>query len=351
MNFLKKIDHYLLTNHPVLWRTKVHYFVLFSLILGNVVAFGLGYFPIKWFGAIEMGGLGIGLQVVGIFAILLWLVSQARNKIKYYCFWDEVLTYSIYVLCTASLFGNLSVFERTATHTIANLVSIEQIDIDKEFIRYKYGNFIYDVPNPDTIEYLSYDAALKLAERYQLSTSFTEEDIPFVVSKISDRIDLIYRNQPRPVDGELLGLICNRASLLEVYMFPIFFFLFVPIVLFLLSHIHFRMTLIIAAIYCSVLFVNVILGIFTFGTFPLVLYVLLCAIVVHGKGKLNRFATLLIIPYTLMGSFLLMTLLMDVTGMMYHDEMFALKLSLIFTSIITIFSSAYFIKKYFEPST
>jgi len=104
MNFFKKIDHYLLINHPVLWRTKVHYFVLFSLILGNIVAVGLGCFSIKWFGAIDLEIIPIVIWVLNVFVILLWLITQARNKIKYYRFWDEVLTYSIYVLCTRFMY-------------------------------------------------------------------------------------------------------------------------------------------------------------------------------------------------------------------------------------------------------
>ena len=40
--FLKKIDHYLLLRYPVLWETRVHFVVFYSLILGNVLALGLG---------------------------------------------------------------------------------------------------------------------------------------------------------------------------------------------------------------------------------------------------------------------------------------------------------------------
>ncbi len=99
MNLLKKIDHYLLTNHPILWRTKVHYFVLFSLILGNIAAM----FASKLIGEGEI--LVFGRVSLGLIT-LFWLISQAQNKIKHYRFWDEVLTFGVYMLCASMLYIN-----------------------------------------------------------------------------------------------------------------------------------------------------------------------------------------------------------------------------------------------------
>ncbi len=104
MNLLKKIDHYLLTNHPILWRTKVHYFVLFSLVLGNMAAAFTGMLledskdVVFFFGAIFLG-----------FSTLFWMISQARNKIKHYRFWDEVLTFGVYIACALMLYINFAV--------------------------------------------------------------------------------------------------------------------------------------------------------------------------------------------------------------------------------------------------
>jgi len=106
MNLLKKIDHYLLTNHPVLWRTKVHYFVIFSLILGNVAAVFIGKLLQDYH---TNTAFIFGLLFLG-FSTLFWLISQARNKIKHYRFWDEVVTFSVYMLCAVSLFVNFIVF-------------------------------------------------------------------------------------------------------------------------------------------------------------------------------------------------------------------------------------------------
>jgi len=104
MNFLKKIDHYLLTNHPVLWRTKVHYFVLFSLILGNIAAMFIGELLDDDKGTTIVFGI-----IFLIFSMLFWMISQARNKIKHYRFWDEVLTFGVYMLCALMLYINFIV--------------------------------------------------------------------------------------------------------------------------------------------------------------------------------------------------------------------------------------------------
>ncbi len=105
MNFLKKIDHYLLTNHPILWRTKVHYFILFSLILGNVLARSIGELLKHYH---TNTAFIFGLIFLG-FSTLFWIISQSRNKIKHYRFWDEVLTFSVYVLCALMLYTNFIV--------------------------------------------------------------------------------------------------------------------------------------------------------------------------------------------------------------------------------------------------
>ena len=46
--FLWRTDHYLLVHLAHIWRTKIHYFAFFSLILGNVLLFLLGsWYPVS----------------------------------------------------------------------------------------------------------------------------------------------------------------------------------------------------------------------------------------------------------------------------------------------------------------
>lgn len=82
----------------------MHYFVLFSWVLGNVAAFFIGELLHEAYDI----AFGFGLIFLG-FSTLFWLISQAQNKIKHYRFWDEVLTLSIYMLCALMLFVNFMV--------------------------------------------------------------------------------------------------------------------------------------------------------------------------------------------------------------------------------------------------
>jgi len=356
MNFLKKIDHYLLINHPVLWRTKAHYFVLFSLVLGNVVVFGLGYFRIKWYGALDWGNIYTGIWVLIVFGILVWLVSQARNKIKQYRFWDEVLTYSIYALCTASLLVNLMFFGRTSLRTTAQLVSVEQVDIDRALIYSERENTTdYDFFQPNIRTDLPYDVLIEMAERYQLKTSFNKKEIPVKVNEIEGRLDRIYWSQEAlnmrklsPAAIEQLSLICGwQQSMVDVYLRHILLLLGVPVLLFLISHTGLQNILLVVIICTILATISGILGLITAGVFPIILYMILWGIAVQENPETNRIASLSIIPFTLILTWILSDFLFMRVAV---DETFSLFLRLLFSITTTALASAYFIKKHFEPS-
>lgn len=347
MNFMKKINHYLLTNHPVLWRTKAHYFVLFSLILGNILAFGFGYFPVKWYGARTMGVGFFLCQNLTLFILFAWFITQARNKIKHYNFWDEVLTFSIYILCTISLFGNSILFDRTLTHTKANLVSVEQIDIDKELIRDKreIDRRKYDSENYVPRSFPPQDIVDEMAERYQIGKSYQHAEIPEKVSEISAKVRSIYNSQldinMRPNTIESFS---SRGSALQYLPF-ILAALFIPLLLFLISHTHLRVVLGVAAIYTFFIVISSFLGVNIFGVTYIILYLILSILIIFRIGKIHRFATLLVVPYTPIITFFgTMFLLNNV-----NNEVIQLTFSILFTIIITVFSSAFLIKRYFEP--
>jgi len=355
MNYLKKIDHYLLVNYPILWRTKVHYFVLFSLILGNVATFGLGYFLIKWFGAINTNVICMVVRCLMIFVILIWSVSQARNKIRYYNFWDEVLTFSIYVLCTMFLFGNSILFDRTLIHTKANLVSVEQIDIDRELIRDKreidrkshgLSRLTRSYPPQDVVDVM--------AKRYKIDRSYKYAEISVKVNEISKKTNLIYHSQldlkMRPPEIMLPCGVGESSSSMRYVPF-IFIMLLIPVLLFLISHTRLFTVFSIAAIFFFVItFGSMLMGVAAGSAVYMFLYLMLGLAVIYGMGQTYRFAILLIIPYILIVAFCSAVFLSNYYIYIYN-ETYQLIFSILFTSLITIFSGAYFIKRYFEPTT
>jgi len=112
MNFLKKIDRYLLTNYPVIWRTKLHYFVLLSLIF-NTIGFAWVYFAFNPPFHIHYIDNIIGVILCSqLLIFVLWLASQARMKISMYNFRVQVLTFLTYMVCVWLFVSSFSAFPR-----------------------------------------------------------------------------------------------------------------------------------------------------------------------------------------------------------------------------------------------
>ncbi len=341
MNFLKKIDHYLLTNHPVLWRTKVHYFVLFSLILGNALAFSLGYFPIKWFGAINMNMPFMVFQILVIFSALIWLISQMRNKVKHYRFWDEALTLLVYFLCTVSLLVNVLLFKKTINHTTANLVTVEKLDEDKAIV-----DTIYDEEKATTVDIYVLRA---IAKRYKVKISIEEK--PWIW-ELSAKVNRIHEKQ-LALDMRTTSIIACGIfySVFDRYFGLVFTLLFIPIIIFLASHTNWQTVLVITAVCSTLVLFSGVLRTFSVGIISMLLYAVLCLISTRGKAKINRFATLLAIPGTFIFSAILMTLVMNNVNFSYSLDLYLLVVNWSCIIIATTLGSAFFIKKHFEPTT
>ncbi len=342
MNFFKEINHYLLTNHPILWRTKVHYFVLFSLILGNAAAFSLGYFPIKWFGAIDLGFIPVGIWVVIAFGILAWLVSQVRNKIKQYRFRDELLTYLIYVFCTMSLLGNLILFEQTVVHTTARLASVVQIDIDKEILEHtvRNGNGYY-IKKPERITYPEDKMVVKMAERYGVQVALNREITTININEISNKVHRIHDSQ------SAVGMRTKfiRGNVARIYIERIMLFLFMPVFFFLISHTNMISVLNVVVWGVILGVISLGMGFLTGGIFTVFAYMVVLLMAAQEGTNTTRFASLLVAPCTLSLAWLFSAFMFMIVA---ADE-FSLVISLIFTITTTALASAYFIKRYFDP--
>ncbi len=211
-NFLRRIDHYLKINYPHVWRTRVHDFGWFSLVLGNVVAAMLGMLVVGRNNIIEEGQLitmHIGLTVLLSFVSLFWVVHLVRYKLKFSDFRRLLTTWFIYVLCLLSLGLNVSTFTSAVAYRTASLDSGEVLA--------KNGHYIYN--DLKTYEYFSIN--MKAAE------TFAQQ--PFL--KRADYCDY----KKRSYYHELLNI---SWSLWIIALF------FLPALLFLLSVFGVRTTLI-----------------------------------------------------------------------------------------------------------
>ncbi len=120
--FLRRTDFNLLTSQPLVWRTRVHEFVWFSLVLGNLLALIAGVFFANTFYAITERNLNFYafLAVIPIgFILLFWAIRLSRFKPKFDDIRSISQTWLIYVACIMMLFLNVAVFISTIGFTTA----------------------------------------------------------------------------------------------------------------------------------------------------------------------------------------------------------------------------------------
>lgn len=124
--FLKKLDHYLLTHYPVVWKSRIHVFGFFSLIIGNVLALFAGsLYPISKTNVLTVSGytsLQVFTVVLLAFIGLAYILLQRRFPLEQVSVWRRVLIIPLYAICFTSVVMNVSVFQHTLVSRIANVV-------------------------------------------------------------------------------------------------------------------------------------------------------------------------------------------------------------------------------------
>ena len=351
MNLLKKIDHYLLINHPILWRTKVHYFVLFSLILGNVVILGLGYFLVEKYGAIATNFLSLFILLVVGFLGLIWFISQVRTKVKMYKFWDEVLLFFLYIFCVGCLLSNSLIFEITTTYKIARLISVEQIDRDYEILERHYQT--EDVLSDMVLKELPLATFEEMAQRYKVNNRNLKSNIHEKTNQIHSKIHNIRYLQRcyemrRPLGLE--SLLCGVH--IQPYVISISKYLLIWVAaflsVFLLVHVKFRTFLILVLLeFFAAFFIMLATAREGYWTIFFVSFALL--LLLMGVLKLSDRQS----SKQLISLFLIAYIPVLLMGFYYLNDGFYYKFTIIFIFIlvmITPFTSASFIKYYFEPT-
>ncbi len=124
-DFLRRIDAYLLKNHPFVWRTRAHDFLWFSLVLGNILALLLGlcmattdYALVPWrWGILSLIDVHLPppfyfkvAVFVFIFIVILWSFKLRQFKVEVGNYRDTLLTWIFYVACLLALHSNIATF-------------------------------------------------------------------------------------------------------------------------------------------------------------------------------------------------------------------------------------------------
>jgi len=153
-NFLRRIDHYLKINYPHVWRTRVHDFAWFSLILGNVVAATLGMLMAGYDNVLSKTNvttMHFSLAVLLGFVCLFWAMRLSRFKIKLSNFRMLLTTWLIYVFCVVSLAINLAAFTFSAASRTANLYPDKVLKSHNDFLN-QANKFYHSIGRLDSGE-------------------------------------------------------------------------------------------------------------------------------------------------------------------------------------------------------
>lgn len=242
MNWIKKIDRYLLLNHPNTWVTRIHYVfpatILSALLIYTV--YSTQQFRIdREYPSTVSAVLVLAIPVVVGFAF--WLVFQARYNVMKaggkHEVWHNALLYGIFLAVIWSFFLVLMAPIWGAYSSVKNAVPKSDIEANKEVlrngfnlllaneIRYDreteqvfYNSFVaareYDSPEfVDNKPLSKNDFEKKIADFETLFIGWTDQQYAVDFSRFRQRI---YANQER--DWEFEQLVSRALGTLNVIM-------------------------------------------------------------------------------------------------------------------------------------
>ncbi len=148
--FLKKADHYLLTRYPVLWKSKIHYVAFYSLILGNLGAYGLASaYPMS---ITNIPGTATVYTLFTIACILcgfagLWYAFEQRKfPLQAVSPIRKVLFIPLIILCLSSFVINAGLFQSTLVSKIATMVDDQEYQQDEPILE-QIRTYTFEVDN------------------------------------------------------------------------------------------------------------------------------------------------------------------------------------------------------------
>jgi|GEM_PF-6486169 len=212
-NLLNRIDQYLLKNHPVIWRTRIHYIVIFSTLIGNIFAFVAPYLYPLTIGQLPTSNSLDGVQFISLllagFAVLFWGYKLSQYKLQSTSFKASMHTVLLYWLGCLSIALNLWVFNKTVEYKVGALIEYEQLVNDEQLLSdYSLGK-----------AELEKSQIYELLDQYGISLESLSVKYPSTLTKddrfsvISERIYFLKKRQKN-----------NQGFLLKDDFQPLFFF-------------------------------------------------------------------------------------------------------------------------------
>jgi hypothetical protein len=147
--FLTRLNRRLLTFHPFIWRTKVHYIAWYSVIIGDLLMFALGSFiPIERERVptgLQLANMVAALRIFSCIALLYWVYVQWRLPIRESRPRVYLLTAAIYSACLFFVFSGPISFLLPVLQRIASVTPDREFA--EEYLFHKTNHFWYSNPN------------------------------------------------------------------------------------------------------------------------------------------------------------------------------------------------------------
>ncbi|TAG93350.1 MAG: hypothetical protein EAZ20_01745 [Bacteroidetes bacterium] len=134
--FLQKIDRHLLENYPIIWETKIHFILFYSLIIANFILLGISFLlPISknevmdysYFQHVYHFWLTVWFLLGLSFCIYQYKISHIKES---YTIKENFLRYFCYVLIVCCLNINYFVLPFLVTLKVQNIFDMEEVKKD-----------------------------------------------------------------------------------------------------------------------------------------------------------------------------------------------------------------------------
>lgn len=130
--FLKKMDQHLLLNHPLLWISKIHYVIFYSLIMWAISAFLGSFIPINLFQSQDLGLWYFIFTIIAIVGLCFWIyynvIFNIEKKFGKRHWADSYKLFFLYFITVVILMSYSFPFSIIYTNRVASIVT------DKELI-------------------------------------------------------------------------------------------------------------------------------------------------------------------------------------------------------------------------
>jgi len=189
--FLKKIDNYLLKNHPNLWITNIHFVLFYTLLLDGVLFFLANMFGFSLTDDIPDVEVPLLLMILpAVLVFVFWFIKQARYNVDKNFGTSNIAhdyqNFIIYFVVIFLFYSVAAIIPHSLIFKVKNAVSTEQLEHDIDILNqgYVYFDGYNVVSNEGEIEVYSRQ---EFVYRYENNYDTEESYEYYGVETISER--------------------------------------------------------------------------------------------------------------------------------------------------------------------